>query len=415
MSNVSPIDRAKVPVLIAQFLPVEICVYYQVVPIAKEGNQLTLGMVDPEDSAALDYVGKMLAYSRLKIQPHRLTPQEQQSLIAYYFSHPPAAAEVEAFRETARQTVQAQPVATSPPPASGSPPPQPAQQQTTQQQATQQQATQQQTTQQTVSPPKAEPQNVLLPPPAPLQQTVQAQWDPSQAQSPSRQTITPSRLTTIPTRVTTNPARIPDEGSEETVQQLLNSMLRRALDENAEQILIDVYQNNTCRVRYRQQGILRDLFRQLSDTIRARLLANLKRMLGLDPELVGESQSAEVERTFRKEPLILQLKVTPQFEREGAVLSIFRGESLRRYQQTQHDQRVLEVMDSIQVAQESLQNLHALLQVTIDKAKQHPGIPTDEWFALQDHLAALRAQGQVIEMAQQDWQQILKEDPIVES
>ncbi len=382
MSNVSPIDRAKVPVLIAQFLPVEICVYYQVVPIAKEGNQLTLGMVDPDDLAALDYVGKMLAYSRLKIEPHRLTPQEQQSLIAYYFSHPPAAAEVEAFRETARQTVQAQtiaPPAPSPPPVPSpapSPPPIPSQ------------------------PPPAEEapsaQKVYS-----AQQTVQARWDGNTYQIPPRQTATP--------------ARIPDEGSEETVQKLLNSMLRRALDENAEQILIDVYENKTCRVRYRQQGILRDLFRQLSDTIRARLLANLKRMLGLDPELVGAAQTAEVERTFRKEPMILQLKVTPQFDREGAVLSIFRGESFRRYQQTQHDQRVIEVMESVQVAQECLQNLHALLKVTIDKARQHPGIPTDEWFALQDNLDALRAQGQVIEMAQQDWGQILKEDPMGET
>ncbi|MFQ3615037.1 MAG: hypothetical protein SNJ68_15200, partial [Cyanobacteriota bacterium] len=58
------IDRTRVPALIAQYLPVEICIYYQVVPVALDTDSLILGMVDPQDLAALDYVGKMLAYSQ---------------------------------------------------------------------------------------------------------------------------------------------------------------------------------------------------------------------------------------------------------------------------------------------------------------------------------------------------------------
>lgn len=337
MSNVFPIDRAQIPLLIAQFLPVEICVYYQVVPIAKEGDTLILGMVDPEDLAALDYVGKMLAYSRLHIEARPLDPDEQQDLIAYFFSHPPDASELEALRESSRQHP---------------------------------------------------PQTIA----APLPLAVPEPEDP------------PERPRTA------QPTPALDEASEETVQQILNSMLRRALDEQADQIFIDAQDNNTYRVRYRQQGILRDLFKQLSDTVGGRLLANLKKMLGLDPDLLGEPQLAEVERIFRKEPLILQLKIIPQRNKEGAILSLLRGEVFRRFQQNQHNQRVQEVTGTIQAAQETLQSLHTLLASTIDKARQYPGIPNEDWYALADQLDALKAQQQLIEIAQQDWLGILKDD-----
>ncbi len=414
VSNVSPIDRTNVPILIAQFLPVEICVYYQVVPIAKDGDQLTLGMVDPEDVAALDYVGKMLAYSRLKIEPHPLTASEQQALIAYYFSNPPDSAQVKAAQAQARaqpQTIVA-PLAETENATRISQPPAPGPNQSHQadhaadisRHSSQPISTRE--LRRTLHP-QSTRQLKKTPPLAPLpsQATIQAKWDPNHSDNGQPPAASPPQPP-IPTL---------KEESEATVQQLLNSMLRRALDENAEQIYIDVQANGTCRVRYRQQGIVRDLFRQLSDGIRARLLASLKKMINMDPEVIGEPQIADVERTFRKEPLILQLKIIPQEDaKESAILTILRGESLHRYHQSQHNQRVMELTESTQIAQESLQMLHESLLNTIERVKQHRGIPNQDWFALKDYLDALRAQAQLIEVAQQDWEQILKEDPMGE-
>ncbi|XPM56095.2 MAG: hypothetical protein EDM05_052475 [Leptolyngbya sp. IPPAS B-1204] len=41
-------------VLIDGVLPFEACLYYQVLPLFLEGNQLHLGMVSPDDMAASD-------------------------------------------------------------------------------------------------------------------------------------------------------------------------------------------------------------------------------------------------------------------------------------------------------------------------------------------------------------------------
>ena len=338
----SIVDRARVPVLIAQYLPVEICIYYQVVPLALDTDSLILGMVDPQDLAALDYVSKMLAYSQISVEPIPITFEQQQDLIAYYFSHPPSPAEVEQLRLQAQAS------------------------------------------------------RVTREVPAPV------------AEPPSR--LTPTQP--LPARPTAPP--LPVDESEETAQQLLNSMLRRALEEKAEQIFVEPQEGLVCRVRYRQQGILRDLFKDLSESIRAKLIAAMKRMMALDAGLIGEPQQAEAERMYRGEPLVLQLRIIPQrsksgqvsSSREGAILSILRGETLHKYQQGQNRLRVSETVALAQQAHQLLQQLQAALSTTIEKLKQYPTPPGSDWPLMTERLAAIQAQAQMIAIRQQDWEKL---------
>ncbi len=339
------IDQTRVPALIAQYLPVEICIYYQVVPIALDTDSLILGMVDPQDLAALDYVGKMLAYSQISVEPIPLTFQQQQDLIAYYFSHPPDPAEVAQLRSQAQSSRVTREV-----PA-----------------------------------PKVGLETQMAPAPTVL--------------PPTKQTSPPE----------------PQTESEETVQQLLNSMLRRALDERADQIFVEPQEGVLCRVRYRQQGILRDLFKELSESVRSKLVASMKRMMLLDPDLIGEPQQAEVERVYRGEPLVLQLRVIPQRSKggqalplkEGAILNILRGESLLRYQQSQNNIRVTEALALAQQTHQMLQQLQSALTSTVDKLKLYPSPSNSDWPLMMETLAAIQAQAQMIAVHQQDWEKLI--------
>lgn len=330
------IDRTRVPALIAQYLPVEICIYYQVVPVALDTDSLILGMVDPQDLAALDYVGKMLAYSQISVEPIPLTFEQQQDLIAYYFSHPPDPAEVAQLRSQAQANRVTREVPT----------------------------------------PKGGPETQMAPAPT--------------VPSPASQTSPPA----------------PPSESEETVQQLLNSMLRRALDEKADQIFVEPQEGVLCRVRYRQQGILRDLFRELSESVRSKLLASMKRMMALDPDLIGEPQQAEVERMYKGEPLVLQLRVIPQRSKEGAILNILRGEALQKYQQNQNNGRVTETLALAQQAHQMLQQLQMTLSSTVDKLKQYPSPPNTDWPLMTETLTAIQVQAQMIAAYQQDWEKL---------
>jgi type II secretory ATPase GspE/PulE/Tfp pilus assembly ATPase PilB-like protein len=349
-----------VPALIAQYLPVEICIYYQVVPIATDKDTLILGMVEPEDLAALDYVGKLLSFSKLKLEPQPLTFQQQQDLVAYYFSHPPDPAEVAVLAAQMKRST-----------------------------------------------PNLKPSSL----------DSQIKTDPAQPLSPSLNSS--QRLKTPPAQPTAEKTASQLEGeSDETVQQLLNSMLRRALEEKADQIYVEPHTETTCRVRYRQQGILRDLFKDLSDGIRLKLLLSMRRLLGMDPD--SSEPSAEMERVYRGETLVLQLRFVSQRSKEAAILNILRGDSLIKYQQNQNHLRVKETLIIAQETELALQRLQQSLTQTLEKLKQYPAQPEEEWIHLSTTLEHIQAQIQMIELSYKDWLQVSQchslpqSDPAVE-
>ncbi|WP_026100560.1 hypothetical protein [Synechococcus sp. PCC 7336] len=324
------LNKARVPILIATYLPVEICVYYQVVPIDIEENLLFLGMVDPGDLAALDYVGKMLAFSQLQIHVHPISFDQHQELIAHYFNNPPEPERIAAYK-------------------------------------------------------------------AEVMRTVEAKVPPSDADRVAEA----DRVDAVPA-AEANGSKPPE--AVESVQQLLNSMLRRALDEEADRIFIEFNDNGSCRVRYRQKGILRDMFKELSDTIRAQLILNLKQMVGMD-ESSGDRQSAAVEKVYRGQPLLLQLRIITQEEREAAILNILQGGALAKYQKQQNQQRAIDTVAAIGRAQQELSALKAKLADTIHKIGQYSANqqPQPEWIQVSSSLDALMLQARQIRQLQKEW------------
>ncbi|MEL7474698.1 MAG: hypothetical protein AAGJ55_00500 [Cyanobacteria bacterium J06555_12] len=326
------VDPDLVPILIATYLPVEICVYYQVVPVSIDGSLLYLGMVDTNDVSALDYVGKMLAFSELKIQVRPLTFEEHQELVAYYFNNPPSPAQIAAYKQSLSSNDDTTDFTTAT-----------------------------ETLADTTAAAPVDEDTAAVPPPS----------DPS-----------------------------PE--STESVQQLLNSILRRALDEQADRILIDVNDDGSCRVRYRQQGILRDLFKDLSDAIRTQLILNLKQMLGMGKGS-SELQSAAVEKAYRGQPLVLQLKIIVHQDKERAILNILQGDALGKYQFEQNKRRVTETLAAIERAQQELDSLYESFNDTVEKVQRYSGTIQPEWSAVAPTLEALMQRARQVRQLQKAW------------
>jgi type II secretory ATPase GspE/PulE/Tfp pilus assembly ATPase PilB-like protein len=74
-------------VLIDGILPFEACLYYQVLPLFVEGNQLNLGMVSPTDSTAFEYVRRIISYLNYALVPLPITSEAHQSVLSTYLSH----------------------------------------------------------------------------------------------------------------------------------------------------------------------------------------------------------------------------------------------------------------------------------------------------------------------------------------
>lgn len=73
--------------LIDSILPFEACLYHQILPLSLEGSRLKLGMVNPDDSAALDYVRRILAYMNCSLVPQAIASDVHYAALSAYLNY----------------------------------------------------------------------------------------------------------------------------------------------------------------------------------------------------------------------------------------------------------------------------------------------------------------------------------------
>jgi type II secretory ATPase GspE/PulE/Tfp pilus assembly ATPase PilB-like protein len=81
------LDLQRMFVLIDGILPFEACLYYQVLPLSLADNCLLLGMVNPEDSPAADYVRRIIAYHNYYPQPQPISSDALQASLSAYLHY----------------------------------------------------------------------------------------------------------------------------------------------------------------------------------------------------------------------------------------------------------------------------------------------------------------------------------------
>ncbi|MBD3880853.1 hypothetical protein IFO70_03695 [Phormidium tenue FACHB-886] len=84
------VDRLSVAqmfILIDRVLPVEACLYYQILPLFLEGSLLYLGMVNPRDPAAAEYARRIVSYLNYSVMPRSISSEALQATLTAYLSH----------------------------------------------------------------------------------------------------------------------------------------------------------------------------------------------------------------------------------------------------------------------------------------------------------------------------------------
>lgn len=74
-------------VLIDGILPFEACLYYQVLPLFLEGNRLHLGMVSPDDTAASEYVRRIISYLNYSLVSHSISSEALRVVLTAYLNY----------------------------------------------------------------------------------------------------------------------------------------------------------------------------------------------------------------------------------------------------------------------------------------------------------------------------------------
>lgn len=85
--KIIPLDRNQIFPLIDSILPFEVCLHYQVLPLSLKNQVFVLGVVDPDDEVALDYVRRILTSMNCSFVTQMISSEEQRSVLSAYLYH----------------------------------------------------------------------------------------------------------------------------------------------------------------------------------------------------------------------------------------------------------------------------------------------------------------------------------------
>lgn len=274
--------------LIDSVLPFEACLYYQVLPLSLEGSIFKLGIVDPHDRSALEYVRRLLAYMNCSVVTQPISSEAQRSMLSAYLFH----------------TSQSQDGAETSPQSA-----------TTQAPSTLEEAT-------TALPaaPPGSPTPKVVPPPA--SQPTQPEATPQLSALPVLEVQAFHCSSPVEVLATLSP------------HQLLQELLGRILDGGIGRLYFERQQSQG-RILWSQDGVLKSVLENLGGPVFQGVIDELKRLTQLPLMPVEQPKQVEIERVYKQTHLLLRLRVMPGNYGEEATLQVLRGAALRFYQQQQ--------------------------------------------------------------------------------
>ncbi|MBD0336319.1 MAG: hypothetical protein ICV62_12580 [Cyanobacteria bacterium Co-bin13] len=324
--------------LIDGILPFEACLYYQVLPLSIEGSRLNLGMVNPNDYAAADYVRRQTSYINYSVVTWQISSDWHRDSLSRYLSH---SAKVKQLRHR-----------TAGPEDSAA--------QLKERQAHHENPINYQATLVVDTPDELDrefsagemslraPQlpKALTPAAiAPQSPTVDQAAAEDEVQHPLELTIQ-GRYRDLPLgelRQLSSPA-------------LMEALLSRVLEDGIGRLYFENH-GQYGRILWSKDGVVQSALDLIRPEVFQGVINEFKRMTHLPLLRFSKSKQVEIERLYQGDRVLLRLRVMPNTQGEEATLQVLRGTALRFYQQQQIDNLG---RDALGIAQTLQQRLHEI-------------------------------------------------------
>ncbi|MFB2972588.1 hypothetical protein ACE1CD_26815 [Aerosakkonema sp. BLCC-F183] len=315
-------DREKYEVtfrLIDTILPFEACLYHQVLPISLEGTHLNLGMVNPDDTAALDYVRRILAYMNCSLVPQSITATQHQAVLSAYLNHMGQLKQASAKQQNSasdnrldrhdRPTL----IVDSPEELDKS---------------------DFVSSSSHVVPPSITSSH-SHPAPAQIPNQTTAKRQPSGVKPAQMSVELPSGYSLPVLEVQADRISSPVEVlATLPPKKLLHELLARVLAGGIGRLYFERHQNSG-RILWSQNGVLQSVLEGLDTAVFQGVINELKRLTHLSLIPVEHPKQVEIERIYQQNRLLLRLRVMPGTHGEEGTLQVLRGAALKFYQQQQ--------------------------------------------------------------------------------
>lgn len=378
MDWTTQMDTDQVFRLIDSILPFEACLYHQVLPLSLEGSRLKLGMVSLEDSAALDYVRRILAYMNCSLTPQTISSEVHHSVLTAYLNHTGSRQNTDRARLSNPQPPHAE---ETPPSVNGSRPDNGVQaNQHTPRSGSKadrnsaptflvhspeelpplhQPPSLLEAPAETVEIPPAPPPEhpgEIPPAPQPVQATLILEPDELPPPEVPPQVPLPKEalpLLEVKAQHLSDPvevlATLPPAN-------LLQELLGRILVGGIGRLYFERQQRHG-RILWSQNGVLQSVLEELSLERFQGVIDVLKQLTRFPTEPLQKPRQVEVERLYQKNRLLLRLRVMPNEHGEEATLQVLRGAALRFYQQQQIASLSRDALNTAQALQQKMNEL----------------------------------------------------------
>jgi type II secretory ATPase GspE/PulE/Tfp pilus assembly ATPase PilB-like protein len=322
--------------LINRTLPFEACLYHQVLPLGLSGNCLTLGVVDPEHTTAVEYVERILSYMNYLLVAQPIDAQTHQSVLSAYLNS----------TATLQVTEKHSPSRGNPSAHTAKLPEEKTPQLSSNDKPTFILVEREDLTSLKNNQPKAQnPSPVKIVSPSrenkltkqPNAQATQAL--PTLLVQASHQSNSVEVLKTLPAK------------------KLLQELLGRVLEKGIGRLYFGRKSPQCSRIVWSQNGNLQCVLPDIPMQVFQELIDELKQLTHLPLVPVKEPLQAEIERFYQKERLLLRLRVMPGKYGEQATLQVLRGEALQFYQQQQLAHLSRDTLPIAEVLQQKLSQL----------------------------------------------------------
>ena len=333
--------------LIEGILPFEACLYYQVLPLSIEGSSLNLGMVNPDDTKAADYVRRQVSYINCSIVSRPISSDWHREILSKFLSHsaksrqasqlsqPKAKSTHSPFEEqptlvvgapteiieNPRDAMIAEP---TPEPQLSSPSPVAAHK--TDEEATPAVLTPEVPTADGDQPPLS----IKLEEP-PIESDVSS--SPTSEEPPIESDVSPTSEES-PAETISEPPLNPNQLNPKELTQIL---LKRVITQEGIGRLYLERQSALCRILWSKDGVLQSVVDDISAQLFQGVINELKRMMSLSLIPVRKPKQIEIERIHNQKRILLRFRVMPGDHGEEATLQVLRGAALKFYQQQQID------------------------------------------------------------------------------
>jgi type II secretory ATPase GspE/PulE/Tfp pilus assembly ATPase PilB-like protein len=323
--------------LVDSILPFEACLYHQILPLSLEGSRLKLGMVNPEDTTALDYVRRILAYMNCSLVPQRLASEVHYAALSAYLNY--------SDRQKKSGNSTAQPVARR-----------------IAKKLAEQSAKRTEVIRESTQDPHAYPTLVVdspteLPPlpiersepkVAPEDLTVGEFLEEAPREQPKVLNIQPQYLdASVEILAKLSPP------------QLLEELLGRVLSWGIGRLYLE-WKTDQGRILWSQNGILQAVLEGLPRSTFTGVIHELKHLTQFPLMPIQKPKQVEIDRIYQGQRLLLRLRLMPGRQGcEEATLQVLRGAALKFYRQQQLVNLGHEALGVAQQLQQKMNDVYA--------------------------------------------------------